>query len=80
METLQEGDELVFLYQLVPGHTDTSYACHVASMVGLPKEVVQRGAQVSHREGGRGAQVSHREGGRGESQGGGQEVSHRAPS
>ena len=47
METLQEDSELIFLYQLIPGHTDSSYACHVASMVGLPQEVVQRGAKVT---------------------------------
>ena len=46
METLQDGDELVFLYQLIPGHCDSSFACHIASLAGLPKEVVQRGAQV----------------------------------
>ena len=46
METLQDGEELVFLYQLVPGHSDTSYACHIASTAGLSKEIVQRAAQV----------------------------------
>ena len=36
----------MFLYQLVPGVSDSSYACHIASMVGLPKQIVQRGAEV----------------------------------
>ena len=47
MDCLREGDELVFLYQLVRGRTDTSYACHVAAMMGLPNEIVQRGTEVS---------------------------------
>ena len=47
METIQDGNELVFLYQLIPGHSDTSHACHIATLAGLPKEVVERGAQVS---------------------------------
>ena len=46
MDFLQDGEELVFLYQLVPGVSDSSYACHIASMVGLPKQIVQRGAEV----------------------------------
>ena len=47
METLQDKDELVFLYQLIPGHCDSSHACHIASLAGVPSEVVQRGVQVS---------------------------------
>ena len=46
MEVLQDGEELVFLYQLEPGKTDTSYACHIAAMMGLAPELVQRGAKV----------------------------------
>ena len=47
METQREGDELVFLYQLVQGHSDTSYACHTATTAGIPTKIVQRGAKVS---------------------------------
>ena len=47
METQREGDELVFLYQLVQGQSDTSYACHTATTAGIPAEIVQRGAKVS---------------------------------
>ena len=47
METLEDGGDLVFLYQLVPGHSDTSHACHIAALAGLPSEVVERGRQVS---------------------------------
>ena len=46
MDCLQDGDELVFLYQLVKGQTSTSYACQVAAAMGLPPQVVARGAQV----------------------------------
>ena len=46
MEVLREGEELVFLYQLIPGKSDTSYACHIAASVGLPKELVTRAAEV----------------------------------
>lgn len=46
MEVLQDGEELVFLYQLVEGKTDTSYACHIAAMMGLAPELVKRGAKV----------------------------------
>lgn len=46
METLREGDELIFLYQLVPGLSDISYACHIAAGVGLPANMVQRAAEV----------------------------------
>ena len=47
MDCLRDGEDLVFLYQLVWGQTDTSYACHVAAMMGLPKELVERGAKVN---------------------------------
>ena len=46
MEVLRDGHELVFLYQLKEGHTNTSYACHVASQAGLPEEIVKRGSEV----------------------------------
>ncbi|KAL4235524.1 MutS protein 5 [Mactra antiquata] len=47
LETLHNGEELVFLYQLIEGHTSSSYACHVASQAGLPDHIVKRGIQVS---------------------------------
>ena len=43
METQGERDELVFLYQLVQGQSDTSYAYHTATTAGIPAEIVQRG-------------------------------------
>ncbi|XP_060592974.1 mutS protein homolog 5-like [Ruditapes philippinarum] len=47
LETLHNGEELVFLYQLVEGHTSSSYACHVATQAGLPSTIVKRETEVS---------------------------------
>ncbi|XP_072019479.1 mutS protein homolog 5-like [Amphiura filiformis] len=47
MEVLQNGEETVFLYQLKEGHASCSQACHVASLAGLPEEIVARGKLVS---------------------------------
>ena len=47
MDTLQDKDELVFLYQLVKGSTSSSYACQVAAAMGLPASVIARGVQVT---------------------------------
>ena len=48
METLHQGEELIFLYQLIQGSCDTSYAGHVASVAGLPEHIVRRGNQVTN--------------------------------
>lgn len=48
LETLHNGEELVFLYQLVEGHTSSSYACHVAAQAGLPEDIVKRGNEASN--------------------------------
>jgi DNA mismatch repair protein MutS len=40
------GDEVVFLHRLVPGGTDRSYGIHVASLAGLPDEIVRRARQI----------------------------------
>lgn len=47
MEVLRDESELVFLYQLVKGHSNNSLACHIASIAGLPQEIVERGNEVS---------------------------------
>ena len=47
MDTLQDEDELVFLYQLVQGSTSASYACQVAAAMGLPPKLIARGTQVT---------------------------------
>lgn len=46
MDTLRDGDDLIFLYQLIPGLSDISYACHIAAHVGLPANIVKRAAEV----------------------------------
>ena len=46
METINDDGELVFLYQLIQGQSDTSHACHIASSVGLPQSVIQRASLV----------------------------------
>lgn len=42
-----EGEELVFLYQLVDGCATCSHACHVAALAGLPQEIISRGREVT---------------------------------
>ncbi len=47
MDVMRDTDgELVFLYQLKEGSTNTSYACHIATIAGIPKEIVTRGNEV----------------------------------
>ena len=46
MEVMQDGSELVFLYQLIDGSTNYSYACKIAANEGLPADIVKRGTQV----------------------------------
>ena len=46
MEIVQDGEELIFLYQLIDGYTSSSYACHIATLAGLSFELVKRGAEV----------------------------------
>lgn len=47
MEVLRDENELVFLYQLVNGHSNSSLAAHTASIAGLPQELIERGNEVS---------------------------------
>ena len=47
MEVMRDGEELIFLYQLIDGHANSSYACHVAALAGIPEELVKRGSEVS---------------------------------
>lgn len=46
MQVIQEDEELVFLYQLVDGQADSSFACHIASLAGVPNELIKRAYQV----------------------------------
>ena len=41
-----EGGRLVFLRRIVPGAAERSFGIHVGAMAGLPKEVVDRAAQI----------------------------------
>ncbi|XP_029213276.2 mutS protein homolog 5-like isoform X3 [Acropora millepora] len=47
MQVIQEDEELVFLYQLVDGQADSSFACHIASLAGVPNELIKRAYQVT---------------------------------
>jgi DNA mismatch repair protein MutS len=40
------GDEIVFLYRILPGRTGRSYGIHVARIAGLPPETVERATAV----------------------------------
>ncbi len=40
------GEQVIFLYRILPGRTDRSYGLHVAKIAGLPPEVVSRAAEL----------------------------------
>ncbi|MHC5114355.1 MAG: DNA mismatch repair protein MutS [Planctomycetota bacterium] len=40
------GEEIVFLYRILPGRTDRSYGIHVAKIAGLPRETIARATEV----------------------------------
>ncbi len=42
----EEGDQVVFLHQIVPGGADRSYGIHVAQLAGLPRDVINRANEV----------------------------------
>ena len=42
----EEGDQVVFLHQIVPGSADRSYGIHVAQLAGLPAAVTRRAAEL----------------------------------
>ena len=42
----EAGNRVVFLYNVEDGSTDDSYGIHVASMAGVPKQVVRRAKKV----------------------------------
>ena len=42
----EEGGRIVFLRRIVPGIAEKSFGIHVGAMAGLPKEVVDRAAQI----------------------------------
>jgi DNA mismatch repair protein MutS len=42
----EEGDQVVFLHQIVPGGADRSYGIHVAQLAGLPRDVINRAKEI----------------------------------
>ncbi|XP_041844810.1 mutS protein homolog 5 [Melanotaenia boesemani] len=47
LETAVDGDELVFLYQLKEGICQSSYAANIATLAGLPTDLVSRAVEAS---------------------------------
>jgi DNA mismatch repair protein MutS len=42
----EEGENVVFLHEIVPGGADRSYGIHVAQLAGLPRDVVNRATEI----------------------------------
>ena len=42
----EEGDNIIFLHQIVPGGADRSYGIHVGELAGLPRDVIHRANEV----------------------------------
>jgi DNA mismatch repair protein MutS len=40
------GEEIIFLYRILPGRTDRSYGIHVAKIAGVPGETITRAEEV----------------------------------
>jgi DNA mismatch repair protein MutS len=40
------GDEIIFLYRILPGRTDRSYGIHVAKIAGLPPRAIKRAQEL----------------------------------
>ena len=58
----KRGEELIFLRKIVPGGADRSYGIEVATLAGLPKEVVSRAkAILAELEKGKGYEVAPRQ-------------------
>ncbi|XP_043543378.1 mutS protein homolog 5 [Chiloscyllium plagiosum] len=47
LETIQDGEDLVFFYQLKEGVSTKSHTANIAILARMPPQVVQRGIQVS---------------------------------
>ena len=46
VDVLESGDEVTFLYRVVPGGADKSFGIYVAQLAGMPKAVVRRAEDV----------------------------------
>jgi DNA mismatch repair protein MutS len=42
----EQGGEVVFLHQVVPGGADRSYGIHVAQLAGVPRSVTHRAEEL----------------------------------
>ncbi|KFV69572.1 MutS protein 5, partial [Dryobates pubescens] len=47
METQQDGEELIFFYQIKQGVSTVSHAATIAALAGMPARLIERGAEVS---------------------------------
>ncbi|MDQ3656240.1 MAG: DNA mismatch repair protein MutS [Chloroflexota bacterium] len=46
MDVLEDGDQVVFLRQVVPGGADRSYGIHVAQLAGIPRGIIRRAQEI----------------------------------
>jgi DNA mismatch repair protein MutS len=46
VDVAEEGDQVVFLHQIVPGGADQSYGIHVGQLAGLPRDVINRANEI----------------------------------
>ena len=42
----EQGEEILFLRKIAPGIADKSYGIHVARLAGIPRQIIDRAAQV----------------------------------
>lgn len=47
MQVMEEDEDIAFLYHLIDGYAESSLACHIASLAGLPDELLKRAQQVT---------------------------------
>ncbi len=45
----ERGEDIIFLRKIIPGGADKSFGVHVASLAGLPTEVLQRAREIQAR-------------------------------
>jgi DNA mismatch repair protein MutS len=46
LAVVEEGDQVVFLHEVVPGGADRSYGIHVAQLAGVPRSVIHRAEEL----------------------------------
>lgn len=47
MEAHQDGEELIFFYQIKQGVSTVSHAAHIAALAGMPAKIIERAVEVS---------------------------------